>query len=55
MAKRRRPRVKWGRIGPPGSEKRKRWMRRMRAARKHRVLKRTVSGNHTKRRRRKRQ
>jgi len=49
--------VKWGKVGAPGSAKRKAWMRRMRAATKGRVLTRTVSGNHAaakKRRKKKR-
>jgi len=51
--KRKKARVKWGKIGAPGSAKRRSWMRRMRAAHKGRVLKRTVSGNKAAKKRRK--
>jgi len=62
MAKKRKrkkakSKMKWGKIGAPGSEKRRNWMRRMRAATTGRVLTRTVSGNHAvakKRRKKKR-
>jgi len=55
--KRKKAKTKWGKIGAPGSPKRRAWMRRMRAATKGRVLTRTVSGNHAaakKRRKKKR-
>jgi len=51
--KRKKAKVKWGKVGAPGSAKRRAWMRRMRAATKGRVLTRTVSGNHVARKRRK--
>ena len=51
--KRKTTKKKWGKIGAPGSAKRRSWMRRMRAAHKGRVLKRTVSGNHAVKKRRK--
>jgi len=51
--KRKKAKVKWGKIGAPGSAKRRAWMRRMRAACKGRVLIRTVSGNHAVKKRRK--
>jgi len=37
--KRKTKKVKWGKIGAPGSAKRRAWMRRMRAARKSRNAK----------------
>jgi len=55
--KRKKAKMKWGKIGAPGSAKRKSWMRRMRAATKGKVLTRTVGGNHAaklKRRKKKR-
>jgi len=55
--KAKKAKVKWGKVGAPGSAKRRAWMRRMRAATKGRVLTRTVSGNHAaakKRRKKKR-
>lgn len=51
--KRKKAKVKWGKIGAPGSAKRRGWMRRMRAAHKGRVLKRSVSGNQAVKKRRK--
>jgi len=51
--KRKRKTTKWGKIGAPGSAKRRNWMRRMRAACKGTVLKRSVSGNHAVKKRRK--
>ncbi|MBA7639711.1 hypothetical protein ES703_47371 [subsurface metagenome] len=51
--KRKKAKVKWGKIGAPGSAKRRNWMRRMRAATTGRVLTRTVSGNHAAKKRRK--
>jgi len=51
--KRKKSKVKWGKIGAPGSPKRRAWMRRMRAATTGRVLTRTVSGNHAAKKRRK--
>jgi len=51
--KRKKAKVKWGKIGAPGSAKRRNWMRRMRAACKGTVLKRSVSGNHAVKKRRK--
>jgi len=51
--KRKRTKKKWGKVGAPGSAKRRAWMRRMRAARKGKVLKRSVSGNHAASKRRK--
>jgi len=51
--KKKKAKKKWGKIGAPRSAKRRRWMRRMRAAHKGRVLKRSVSGNAALRRRRK--
>jgi len=54
MAKKRKStKKKWGKVGAPGSAKRRSWMRRMRAARKGKVLKRSVSGNHVVKKRRK--
>jgi hypothetical protein len=43
--KRKKAKVKWGKVGAPGSAKRRNWMRRMRVATKGRVLTRKVSGN----------
>ena len=51
--KRKKAKVKWGKIGAPGSPKRRNWMRRMRAATKGKVLTRSVSGNHAVKKRRK--
>ncbi|MBA7496764.1 hypothetical protein ES702_07373 [subsurface metagenome] len=51
--KRKKAKIKWGKVGAPGSAKRRAWMRRMRAARKGKVLKRDVSGNHAVKKRRK--
>lgn len=51
--KAKKAKVKWGKIGAPGSAKRRNWMRQMRAACKGRVLKRTISGNHAVKKRRK--
>jgi len=51
--KRKSTKKKWGKVGAPGSAKRRAWMRRMRAARKGKVLKRDVSGNHAVKKRRK--
>jgi hypothetical protein len=51
--KRKKAKVKWGKVGAPGSAKRRAWMRRMRAAQKGKVLTRTVSGNHAAKKRRK--
>jgi len=51
--KRKSTKKKWGKIGAPGSAKRRAWMRRMRAATKGRVLTRTVSGNHAAKKKRK--
>lgn len=51
--KRKKAKAKWGKIGAPGSAKRRSWMRRMRAATKGRVLTRTVSGNHAVKKKRK--
>jgi len=51
--KRKSTKKKWGKVGAPGSAKRRAWMRRMRAARKGKVLKRSVSGNQAVRKRHK--
>jgi len=58
MAKKRKRKAKtktakWGKIGAPGSAKRRNWMRRMRAATKGKVLTRSVSGNHVVKKKRK--
>jgi len=58
MAKKRKRKAKartqkWGKIGPPGSAKRKNWMRRMRAAVTGKVLTRSVGGNHIVKKKRK--
>ncbi len=51
--KAKKAKVKWGKVGAPGSAKRRAWMRRMCAAHKGKVLTRTVSGNHAAKKRRK--
>ena len=51
--KAKKAKVKWGKIGAPGSAKRRNWMRRMRAGVTGRVLTRTVSGNHAAKKKRK--
>ncbi len=51
--KRKSTKKKWGKIGAPGSAKRREWMRRMRAGHKGRVLTRTVGGNHVAKKKRK--